>query len=58
MRDVSTNLGSTAKGGTIQRIALESFDEGSLPSRESDIYLLGMVIYQVCCTIFLGELAH
>lgn len=45
---VSISVSTPAWGGTSQWMAPELFDGESRPSPESDIYALGMVIYEVC----------
>ena len=45
---ISISVSAPAWGGTPQWMAPELFDGESRPSRESDIYSLGMVIYEVC----------
>jgi len=44
---ISISVTAPAWGGTPQWMAPELFDGESSPSRESDIYALGMVIYEV-----------
>ena len=45
---ISMSVSAPVGGGTIQWMAPELFNEDSRPSKESDIYALGMVIYEVC----------
>jgi len=49
---ISITMTAPAWGGTFQWMAPELFDGESLPSRESDVYALGMVIYEVCHIVF------
>ena len=44
---ISISVSAPAWGGTPQWMAPELFDGKSRPSKESDIYALGMVIYEV-----------
>jgi len=44
---ISISATAPARGGTLQWMAPELFDGESSPSKESDIYALGMVIYEV-----------
>ena len=44
---ISISVTAPSWGGTLQRMAPELFDGMTSPSRESDIYSLGMVIYEV-----------
>jgi len=45
---ISISVSAPAFGGTLPWMAPELFDGKSRPSKESDIYALGMVIYEVC----------
>lgn len=45
---ISISMTPSAWGGSYRWMAPELFDGKSRPSRESDIYALGMVIYEVC----------
>ena len=46
---ISVSVGTPDIGGTPGWMAPELFDaENSCPSRESDIYAFGMVVYEVC----------
>ena len=45
---ISISVTPPAWGGTYRWMAPELFDGKSRPSKESDIYALGMVIYEVC----------
>ena len=51
---ISISVTAPAFGGTLQWMAPELFDGESRPSRESDIYALGMVIYEVRRSVSLG----
>jgi len=44
---ISISMTAPAWGGTLQWMAPELFNEKSSPSKESDIYALGMVVYEV-----------
>jgi len=44
---ISISMTAPAWGGTIRWMAPELYDEKSSPSKESDIYALGMVVYEV-----------
>jgi len=44
---ISISVTAPAWGGTLQWMAPELFDEKSSPSKESDIYALSMVVYEV-----------
>ena len=44
---ISISMTAPALGGTLQWMAPELFSEKSSPSKESDIYAFGMVIYEV-----------
>ena len=54
---ISISVTAPAMGGTLRWMAPELFDGESRPSRESDIYALGMVTYEVCRLEFPGESA-
>jgi len=47
---ISISVTAPAWGGTLQWMAPELFDGKSSPSKESDIYAFGMVIYEVRIT--------
>ena len=51
---ISISVSEPVWGGTHRWMAPELFDGKSRPSRESDIYALGMVIYEVCHMEFPG----
>ena len=44
---ISISMTAPAWGGTIQWMAPELYDKKSSPSKESDMYALGMVVYEV-----------
>ena len=52
---ISISITAPTLGGTLQWMAPELFDGRSRPSRESDVYAFGMVIYEVCCIVFSSE---
>ena len=52
---ISISVSAPAWGGTVPWMAPELFDGESRPSKESDIYALGMVIFEVCHLVFPGE---
>jgi len=58
---MSISVTAPARGGTLRWMAPELFNDGSHPSKSSDIYALGMVTYEVglhctLCRINLKEL--
>ena len=52
---ISMSVSPPAEGGTYQWMAPELFSESSRPSKESDVYALGMVAYEVCYVLFPGD---
>ena len=52
---ISISVTPPAWGGTYRWMAPELFDGVSRPSKESDVYALGMVIYEVRRIAFPGD---
>jgi serine/threonine protein kinase len=52
---ISMSVSAPAGGGTCQWMAPELFNENSHPSKQSDIYALGMVVYEVGRIVLLGD---
>ena len=52
---ISMSVSPPAEGGTYQWMAPELFSEDSRPSKESDVYSLGMVVYEVRHVSFPGD---
>ena len=53
---VSTSMSTSIEGETCPWMAPELFSEKPRPSKQSDVYALGMVAYEVCCTLLPGDL--